>query len=46
MISDRALRGWQTCAELLIQDVGTPDHRLAAALILRHMAELEEARGL
>ncbi|MFO7641512.1 MAG: hypothetical protein R6X17_09695 [Candidatus Competibacteraceae bacterium] len=44
--TSQALRGWQTCAELLIQDAGNPDHRLAAALILRHMAELEEHADL
>lgn len=43
---DRALRGWHTCAELLIKDTGDPDHRLSAALILRHMAELAEQEDL
>ncbi len=42
----RALRSWRTCAELLIQDAGNPDNRLAAALILRHMAELAEQEDL
>jgi cellulose synthase operon protein C len=43
---DRALRGWHTCAEQLIQDAGNPDSRLGAALILRHMAELAEDEDL
>ncbi len=43
---DRALRGWRTCAERLIEDTGNPDHRLGAALILRHMAELAEHEDL
>ncbi len=37
---DDALRDWQTCVNLLLEDTGNPDHSLSAALILRHMAEL------
>ena len=38
-ISD-AMHDWQTCVNLLLKDTSHPDHRLSAALILRHMAEL------
>lgn len=37
-----ALRSWRGCADLLIKDVGNPDHRLMAALVLRHMAQLAQ----
>jgi hypothetical protein len=37
-----ALPSWRGCADRLIQDVGNPDHRLMAALVLRHMAQLAQ----
>lgn len=37
-----ALRGWRGCADLLIKDADNPDHRLMAALVLRHMAQLAQ----
>lgn len=44
--SIRAERHWQACVDLLLQQKDNPDDRLAAALILRHMAELIEHSGL
>ncbi len=41
----RAVRYWQACVDLLTQQTDNPDNPLAAALILRHMAELEEHSG-
>ncbi|HOW74957.1 MAG TPA: hypothetical protein P5102_08680 [Candidatus Competibacteraceae bacterium] len=39
-----ALRHWQTCVDELAKDKKNPDHRLMAALVLRHMAELAKHR--
>jgi tetratricopeptide (TPR) repeat protein len=41
----RAVRHWQACVDLLTQQKDKSDNPLAAALILRHMAELEEHSG-
>lgn len=36
----RARRSWQACVDEWAKDQKNPDHRLMAALVLRHMAEL------